>query len=393
MSSAVGQLPFEQADPSKVASRLRELQSQGVVHRVRTEVGDEAWLITGHTQVRQLLDDDRLGRAHPAPETAARAWDSALFGGPLGNFDTEHTDHARMRSLLQPHFSPRHMRALRPRVEALTTSLLDALAGQGSPADLHAALAVPLPILVICELLGVPYEDREQFRAWAAEAANTRDRARSERGLGELFGYGQRLVAQKRESPGDDVISRLCATEGVSDAEAAGMSMALLFAGHETTVVRIGLGALLLLTNPDQWQALVDNPDLVPKAVEEILRASGKASGGGTPRYARTDLEIDGVIIRAGELVLLDNGAANNDPTVFPDPEQLDVTRSAAAHLTFGHGARYCIGAPLARIELQAVFAQLVTRFPTMRLAVPVDELRMRQDVLTGGLVGLPVQW
>jgi pentalenolactone synthase len=386
------QLPFEQSDPLGVAPLLRELQSHGTVHRVRTAVGDEAWLVTGHADVRRLLDDDRLGRSHPAPETAARTGESALFGGPLGDFGTEQADHARMRSLLQPHFSPRHMKALRSGVEALTTGLLDELDEHGSPADLHAAVAVPLPILAICELLGVPYEDRDDFRAWTSEAANTRDRARSERGLGELFGYGLKLVARKRTDPGDDVISRLCTTDGVSDAEAAGLSMALLFAGHETTVVQIGLGALLLLTNPEQWQALVDRPDLVPNAVEEILRAPGKG-GGGIPRYARTDLEIDGVAVKAGELVLLDNGAANHDPTVFADPERLDVTRSAGAHLTFGHGARYCIGAPLARIELQVVFSQLVRRFPTLRVAVGVEELRMRRDVLTGGLAELPVRW
>ncbi|MBQ0925799.1 cytochrome P450 [Saccharopolyspora endophytica] len=390
--SATVQLPFEQVDPLRVAPRLRELQSQGPVHRVRTAVGDEAWLVTGHAQVRRLLDDDRLGRAHPAPETAARTGESALFGGPLGNFATEKSDHARMRSLLQPHFSPKHLRALRPRVEALTALLLDELAEHGHPADLQAAVAVPLPILVICELLGVPYEDRDQFRAWTADAANVRDRARSEQGLGELFAYGQKLVARKRTEPADDVISRLCATEGVSDVEAAGMSMALLFAGHETTVVQIGLGALALLTNPEQWQSLVNDPALVPNAVEEMLRAPGKG-GGGIPRYARTDLEIDGVIIRAGELVLLDNGAANHDPAVFADPDRMDITRSAAAHLTFGHGARYCIGAPLARIELQVVFSQLAARFPTLRLAVDVEELTMRRDVLTGGLTALPVQW
>jgi cytochrome P450 len=386
------QLPFEQTDPLRLAPELREPRSAGVVHRVRTEVGDEAWLVTGHAEVRRLLDDDRLGRAHPAPETAARTGESALFGGPLGNFATEHADHARMRSLLQPHFSPRHMRALRPRVEALTTQLLDKLVERGSPADLNAALALPLPILIICELLGVPYEDRDRFRTWSTDAANVRDRGRSEQGLAQLFGYGQELVVRKRTEPGDDVISRLCATEGVSDAEVAGMAMALLFAGHETTVVRIGLGVLLLLTSPDQWQALVADPGLASKAVEEILRAS-RTGGGGTPRYARTDLEIDGAPIRAGDLVLLDNGAANHDPAVFADPDRMDITRPAAAHLSFGHGARYCIGAPLARVELQAVFTQLAIRFPTLRLAVEVDELATHRDSLTGGLVELPVRW
>ena len=389
--SAPTQLPFEQTHPLQVAPSLRTLRSEGTVQRVRTAVGDEAWLVTGHAEVRRLLADDRLGRAHPAPETAARTGESALFGGPLGNFATEQADHARMRSLLQPHFSPRHMRALRPRVEALTARLLDELAAHGPP-DLHAALALPLPILVICELLGVPYEDRAQFRAWTQAAADVRDRARSEQGLAELFGYGQKLVARKRQDPGDDVISRLCATDGVYDAEAAMLSMALLFAGHETTVVQLGMGALLLLTSPGQWQALLNDPGLVPNAVEEILRAAGKG-GGGIPRYPRTDLEIDGVAVRAGDLVLLDNGAANHDPAVFANPERVDITRPAAAHLTFGHGARYCIGAPLARVELQVVFAELVARFPTMRLAVGVQELTVRRDVLTGGLVDLPVRW
>ncbi len=192
--------------------------------------------------------------------------------------------------------------------------------------------------------------------------------------------------------PGDDVISRLCATEGVSDGEAAAMGMFLLFAGHETTVVTIGMGALLLLGNPAQWQALTAAPGLIPGAVEEILRAQGMG-GGGIPRYARADLGIGGVTVRAGELVLLDIGAANHDPAVFADPDRFEVTRQAAHNLTFGHGARYCIGAALARIELQAAFTQLAERFPSMRLAAPVAELRLNTDVLTGGLAQLPVTW
>lgn len=364
------------------------------VRPVRTPVGDQAWLVTEYSQVRRLLDDDRLGRSHRNPETASRTGESALFGGPLGDFDTEDADHARMRALLQPHFSPRHLRSLESRVAALTTKLLDDLAAQGPPADLHARLALPLPILVICELLGVPYSDRDQFRAWAEDAGNVRDHARSERGLAALFEYGRGLVERKRARPGDDVMSRLCATDGVSDEEAATMSMFLLFAGHETTVVQIGLGALLLLTNRDQWQALVDDPALIPNAVEELLRkTAGSSAVGGVPRYARTDFDIDGVAIRAGDLVLLDVGAANHDPAVFPDPQRVDVARKEAAHLTFGHGARYCIGAPLARIELKTVFGQLIPRFPSMHLTVDAATLPMRPDVLAGGLAELPVSW
>src|SRR5262249_28002576 len=195
------------------------------------------------------------------------------------------------------------------------------IAAGGPPPVLRAALAVPLPIAVICELLGVPYEDRARFRAWTQAVGDIADRARSEQGLADLFGYGQQLVARKRLEPGDDVISRLCATEGVGDDEAAMLAMFLLFAGHETTVVAIGMGALLLLDNPAQWEALKAEPGLIPGAVEEMLRAPG-AGGGGIPRYAHTDLDIDGVTVRAGELVLLDNGAANHDAAAFAGPHR-----------------------------------------------------------------------
>ena len=390
--TAAAQLPFDQAHPLQVAPELTALQAQGPVHRIRTATGDPAWLVTGYEQVRRLLADPRLGRSHPDPARAARTGESVLFGGPLGNYDTEDADHVRMRSLLQPHFTPKQMRALRPRVETLTARLLDELARRDPPADLVKALAVPLPVLVICELLGVPYDDRDRFRAWTRDAADVRDRARSERGLAALFGYGKQLVARKRHHPGDDIISRLLATHETGDDEIAMLSMFLLFAGHETTVVAIGVSALLLLTHPRQWQAIHDDPRLIAAAVEETLRAAS-TGGGGIPRYARTGLRINGATVRAGDLVLLDNCAANHDQAIFAEPERFDIARSAASHLTFGHGDRYCLGAPLARIELQAVFSQLIPRFPKMRLAVPARELTFSRDTLAGGLIRLPVTW
>lgn len=392
--SDTARLPFDQPGPLQPPPLVRQMQAQGPIHAIRTAVGDPAWLVTGYDEVRALLDDARLGRAHPEPERASRTGESELFGGPLGGFDTEQADHRRMRSLLQPHFSPKRMRALRGRVETLTTRLLDELAAAGPPADLHAALALPLPIAVICELLGVPFADREQFRGWTQDAADITDRTRSAQGLGALFGYGQQLVARKRAG-GDadaDVISRLAATDGASDDEAAALGMFLLFAGHETTVTAIGHGVLWLLANPDQWQALVGDPSWIDAAVEEILRAP-RLGGGGIPRYARVDLEIAGVRVRAGDLLLLDTGAANHDPAVFADPDRFDVHRPAAAHLSFGHGARYCVGAPLARIELQVVFSQLTARFPTLTLGCPVAELTFDTRTLTGGLTALPVAW
>jgi cytochrome P450 len=387
---AAPQLPFERAHPLQFAPGLRELQAKGVVHRVRTPVGDPAWLVTGHAEVARLYDDDRLGVAHPEPDTAAR-YESARFGGPMSNFATERADHARKRALLQPHFTPRRLQALRARVDVLTTRLLDDLAAKGSPADLRAAVAVPLPVLVICELLGVPREDSEQFCAWIINASNTFHGAGTELGLDQLFAYSQQLVSRKRREPGDDVISRLCATAGVSDDEAARLATGLLWAGHGSPVPHIGLGALLLLANPEQWRALAHDPALASNAVEETLRAG--TSTDVFPRYARTDLELDGVTIKAGDLVLMSIGAANHDPSVFADPDRVDITRRALGHLTFGHGGRYCIGAPLARIELHAVLSQLASRFPTMRLAVGVEELTLRTDMLFSGLVELPVRW
>ncbi|WAC92464.1 cytochrome P450 [Mycobacterium sp. Aquia_213] len=387
------QLPFVQESPLDIAPELRAIQ-RGTIHRVRTATGDEAWLVLDYAHVRQLLDDERLGRAHPDPQNAPRVSESPLLGIVMGNFETEAADHAVMRNLLQPHFSPKHLRALVPRVEEFTTALLDEMVEQGPPADLHSQLAMPLPILVICELLGVPYSDRDQFRQWTEDVGNLEDRTRSERGMAELFGYSMKLVQHKRAHPDDDVISRLSAADDLDDTGATLLSFALLFAGHETTVVQISLGTLMLLANRDQWSMLQNQPALIPRAVEELMRASTMgATVGGIPRYARSDFDFNGVTIHAGDLVLLDIISANHDPTVFADPEQLTITRNEAAHLSFGFGPHYCVGAQLARIQLQTVFTQLIRRFPSMQLTCDPAAVPMRQDTITGGLVQLPVSW
>ncbi|MFE2941761.1 cytochrome P450 [Streptomyces sp. NPDC059255] len=389
--STPAQLPFEQTNVLQLAPGLRTLQSQGAVHRVRTAEGDEAWLVTGHAWVRQLLDDDRLGRSHPDPEAAAKDSGSALLAGLLGDFAT---DHARLRALLEPHFSPERMLALRPYVEKLTGQLLDGLAGQKPPVDLRQALALSLPIQVMCEWLGVPKEDKDRFGGWTQDAANVGDPVRSKQGMGELFGYCRQLVAGKRLNPGDDVISRICATEGINDNEVLGLTALLLFGGYETTVARIGTCVSLLLANPEQWQALLHDPGLIPGAVEETLRMSmPNPHNGGMPRYALTDFEVDGVTIRTGDFVLLNIIAANHDETAFADPGRVDVTRDTTGSLMFGHGAHHCVGAMLARMQLQVVLTQLVARFPTLRLAVGAEELRLRHNTLIGGLIQLPVTW
>ncbi len=392
-ASALPALPFEQPNLLAVAPLLRSLQAERPITRVRTPAGDTAWLVTRYSDVKQLLGDSRLGRSHPDPEHAPRVSDSILFGGPMERYETEAADHAQMRALLTPFFSAKRMEELRPRVEALVDQLLDTLAATSPPVDLHEALSFPLPVLVICELLGVPYNDRDQFHSWSTSMADLHDQVRARTALNSLVAYMGALVERKRAQPSDDVLSGLCAAMGgqLSDQHIAFLGAMLLFAGHETTVVRLDLGAVLLLTNPDQQRALVDGPDLVLSAVEEILRATDTGAGG-LPRYARADIDVGGVTIRAGEAVLLATGAANHDAREFVDPDRFDLTRQPNQHLTFGHGPRFCIGAPLARIELQAVFARLVPRFPMLHLTSPVEQLRSR-DLLTGGLDQLWVTW
>src|SRR2546429_3236102 len=216
------------------------------ITRMRTPAGDQAWHVCGSRDLRRLLGDSRMGRTNPQPERAARISDSILFGGPTDNYETEQADHARMRALLTPFFSARRMETLRPRVEALVEGLLDELALRTPPVDLHEALSFPLPVLVICELLGVPYEDRDEFRVWSRGMADLHDRELAAAALASMFAYMGELVVSKRSRPGEDVISGLCAADNgaLSDDEVAHLAAMLLFAGHETTVVRIDLGTL-----------------------------------------------------------------------------------------------------------------------------------------------------
>ena len=386
------QLPFPQPHPLQAGPELRALRAQGPIHRIRTTVGDQAWLVTGYAQVRTLMDDDRLGRSHRSPQTAPRSRASALFGGPMGDFEAEPAGHRRMRELLQPHFSPRRLRSLASRVETLTEGLLDQLVADGPPADLHAKLALPLPLLVICELLGVPYRDRDRFRVWVDAAAFADDAEESGQGMAALVDYGIGLVADKRNRPGDDVISRLCEQDDLADVEIAVLAMGLLFAGYETTVVQIWIQLVQLLTNPTLWRELREDPSRIPKATEELLRAS-LIGGVGIPRYARDDIDIAGITIEAGELVLLDPGSANHDPAFFDDPDAVDFDRRGTPHLSFGYGGRYCLGAPLARMELNAVISQVIPRLPDLRLAVDVEALGINSEALGSGLVALPVTW
>lgn len=389
-------LPFDQPDVLRLAPLMRELQTEAPITKVRTGVGDEAWLVTRYDEVRALFADPRLGRSHPHPERAARLSDSALLGGPMEDYEGEDERHGLMRTRLVPRFSPRRMRLLKPRVEQFVDDLLTAMLERQPPVDLVEAFSFPLPVLVICELLGVPYSDRAYFRGLSVAMSDLHDFARSGNARRELVGYIRKLVRQKRSEPGNDLLTELTEIEdgGLTDQEIAELGAAVLFAGHETTVVRISVGTVLLLANPDQLRLLLADPARVPAAVEEIVRLATAGDTPGLPRYARTDIDFGGVHIAAGDLLLLSIGAANRDEATFPDSERLDLGRDHLnAHVGFGFGARYCIGAVLARMELTAVFERLFQRVPTLRLAVPAAELRWRRDMLTGGYQEVPVTW
>ncbi|MEV8632106.1 cytochrome P450 [Streptosporangium sp. NPDC051023] len=385
-------LPFDRETPLDVPQMYRTLQNSEPVTRVRTPTGDVAWLVSGYEEARQAFADRRLGRSSPDPERAARISNSALFGGPMGNVETEKAQHERMRRLLTPAFSARRMSALGPHVQELVDGLLDRLAGQPRPADLREGLSLPLPVLVICELLGVPYGDREHFRRLADAMTDLEDRERAGAAIAELGKYTKEIILSKRAHPADDVFSDL-ATMDAPDAEIAALAAGLLFAGHETTVNRIDYGVLLLLANPEQRDALIADPSLADTAVEEILRMAAPGNHG-MPRYAHEDVTVGGVTIKRGEAVVISTTAANRDERAFADPDRFDIARELDdPHLSFGYAARYCIGASLARIELRSVFGTLFQRFPTLALAVPVEELIERENSLTGGFECIPITW
>ncbi|QFG26244.1 cytochrome P450 [Actinomadura sp. WMMB 499] len=370
-----------------------ELRAEGPVHRIDFPPGADAFLVVGHEHGHAALNDPRLSKdtAHsslpvdPAP----------YFGGTMLGMDPP--DHTRLRGLVAKAFTPRRVEALRPRVQQITDDLLDGLSGS---LDLLEAFAVPLPVQVICELLGVPSRDRADFRAWTTvmtAPATTGEALERRREVAGLFtGYLAGVVAERRARPQDDLISGMVqARDGdaaLTDPELLNTIALLLIAGHDTTVNLIGNGVLALLRAPGQLELLRSRPDLLPSAVEELLRFDGPIERA-SQRIAVEDMEIAGVRIPRGAWVHVSLGAAGRDPAVFDAPDRLDVTRAPNRHVAFGHGPHFCLGAPLARLEGQVAIGALLARFPDLALAVPPSELRRhRQGSIVRGLVTLPVR-
>ncbi|WP_319978305.1 cytochrome P450 [Lentzea sokolovensis] len=364
--------------------------------------GHDGWRAHDHATVRAVLAD---GRFSIRPDLMHNPFGPGSPGdappSPPGAFtDHDPPEHTRYRSRLTGQFTVRRMRLLAERLEVITAEHLDVLAAQGSPADLVEHFAVPVPGLMICELLGVPYERRVEFQQDAmvltgASGAGAGEAVAMFEAFERLQRFMLEMVAAKQAEPTDDVLSDLVHSEPagsgespLTDDEMAAMGMALLGGGLDTTTNMLSLGALELLRERARVEAMLTDPGA---AVEELLRYISLTPA--TARTALEDVEIDGVVVRAGDTVFVELGSANRDPARYADPDVLDLARGTAGHLAFGHGIHQCIGQHLARIELKIAFPGLFTRFPKLRLAVPEEELPHRASLVIGGLERMPVAW
>ncbi len=374
------------------------LRTAGPVHQLVLG-GDRSWLVVGHEEARQALNHPALSKNWLGSALLANTPVHAVATNML---DSDPPHHTRLRRLVAREFTSRRVEALRPRVRQITDELLDAMAARPDRrADLIRSFAVPLPMTVICELLGVPGLDRARFRYWSNEIVAPLDGVAADgRVLEEMTAYLHELVGAKAEDPGEDLLSALIRTrdedgDQLSPDELIGMAFLLLVAGHETTVNLIGNGIRALLAHPDQLAALRADPDgLIDGAVEEMLRYDGPVQHA-TYRFARADLELGGTTIAAGSSVLVALAAADRDPVRFaqPGPEVFDIRRTGPSHLAFGHGIHFCLGAPLARMEARIAIRALLARFPDLaedRDAGPLDWL---PGTLMRGVTRLPLRW
>jgi RND superfamily putative drug exporter len=376
-------------DPYSVHARLR---AQQPVSAVIMPGGTPAWLVTGYAEARAALADPRLRKNargwHPDPDSMYAALDGHML-------NSDPPDHERLRRLVNKAFTVRRVERLRPRITAITAGLLDAMSAERE-VDLLASFAFPLPITVICELLGIPVADRDDFRRWSATiVSNTAPLEVFQADATAMVSYFMALLAAKRQQPADDLLSALISARDSGDSlrenELLSMMFLLLVAGHETTVNLIASGMLALLLNPGELSRLRADPSLLGGAVEELLRSVSPVNHA-TFRFAAEPVEIGGAHIDAGEPVVIALSSANQDPSRYADPGRLDLGRDSSGHLAFGHGIHYCLGAPLARLEAEIAFGALLERFGSMRLAVAAESLRWRPSTLIHGLEALPVQ-
>ncbi|MFG2832470.1 cytochrome P450 [Streptomyces sp. NPDC048434] len=383
-------------DPPRQITRLREARP---VSPMVFPDGHEGWMVTGYDAVRQLMADTRfssrqdIGVLHVPYETPgmpAATEPSPQIPGVFIAMDPP--DHTRLRRRLTGAFTVKRMKQLEEHIKDVAERQLDELACLTPPVDLVKEFALPVPSLVICELLGVPYADRETFQVNSAKFL-VKDLPLDEKmaAYGALTTYLSELVTRKRAATGEDILSDLARHDDLTIEELTGIAFLLLLAGHETTANMLALGTFALLEHPEQLAELRANPDLLPDAVEELLRYLSIADI--FYRYATEDIELGGETIGKGSTVVVSLLAANHDARRFDNPDTLDIHRKARGHLSFGHGIHQCLGQQLARIEMRAGFDGLLRRFPTLKLAIPAGEVKLRTDMNIYGVHELPVTW
>ena len=376
---------------------LSALRDDEGVTRIRTVFGTDAWLVTRFEDVRTVLSHPELYsnalvpplRPPGAPPPSAEEAAAMRAGNLLGSDPPEHT---RLRRMLTGEFTIRRMRRLEPRVRQIVDDHLDAMERGGPPADLVTDFALPVPSLVICELLGVPYADRAGFQGTSKRILDVSlppdERAAA---AAEARAYIAGLIKTIRTDPGEDLLGMLVREHGdeLSDAELTGIGTLLLLAGHETTANMLSLGTLALLRHPDQLTLLRDEPDRVGAAVEELLRWLSIVHSG-TVKITTSEVRLGDRTLGPGETVICSLPAANRDPGLFQNPDDLDIRRDAMGHIAFGHGVHHCLGAPLARMEMHIAFPALLRRFPGLRLA---GEPQFRSLTVVHGLTTMPITW
>ncbi|MGW0395623.1 cytochrome P450 [Streptomyces sp. NPDC003042] len=375
--------------PFDPPAELIDARRHGPISRYTHPGGKPGWLITGYDLVRSVLADSRFS----SRKELLNVVDFEIPPAPPGEFLLmDDPQHGRYRKPLVGKFTARRMRLLTERIEQITTDCLDAMEKAGPPADLVTAFAKPIPTIVICELLGVPYQDRDSFQEQIDKFMNGET---SDEDLIAAYtatqNYLAQLVAAKRANPTDDVLSELTDSD-LTDEELQGISLILLAAGFDTPANMLALGAFALLQNPEQLAALRADPALTDQAVEELLRYLSVAKS--FMRTALVDVEVGGQTIEAGTTVVLSYNTANRDPERFADPHVLNLRRESGGHLAFGHGIHLCLGQQLARVEMRVAFSALLNRFPTLRLAVPAEEIGLRPETADiYGVKSLPVTW
>lgn len=389
--------PFAPSHALDINDLYQHVRQNEPLCPVRMPYGDPSLLVTRYEDAKAVFANARFRRGVPEGVDQPRVTPDVI---PLGLMEMDPPDHTRIRRLIAGSFTAARAERMRPAAQRLAASLIDDMIAAGSPADLVEHFAVPFPIGVICDLLGVPYEDRDRFHHWISEVnqliGGDAGQARIA-SLTELITYFGELVQRRRTEPTDDIIGELVAArdqdDRLSEDELVFLCMVLLIAGYETTANEIADFAYVLFTNPDQLALLKARPELVPNAVEELLRFTPLTVSAAYPRYATADVDIAGDTVHTGQPVLISTNAANRDPAVFAEPDRLDLTRPAAHHLAFGHGPHFCAGAPLARMELQVALGLLLERMPDLQLACEPDAVAWKTGLLFRGPEKLPVAW